>query len=40
MNNLRYNIGSVLDSLEKDINRICVPSGVGCVADILRDSNL
>lgn len=35
-----YDIEKILNTVERDIDRICVPSGVGCVADMLRYSNL
>jgi DNA polymerase elongation subunit (family B) len=37
---LNYDIAKVLDTIERDLDRICVPSGVGCVADILRYSDI
>ena len=35
-----YSPVKILESLEKDINRLCIPAGVGTVRNILSDYTL
>lgn len=37
---VRYNCTKLLDALEKDVNRLCIPAGVGSVKNLLLDISL